>query len=228
MACTGRTLVRQTPEATSPSEEKTALEATSPEPPSPKTPDARWREVKPPPEVERFPAEGTLQRLGTVTERQETLLKKNGFFLAKQPAPAADPDPDEARTARRATHLFHVYERNDYIRLPSYVTVDLAIDITHAYIDAVLRELEARELKPRLRGALRKLVKTNEAGRSAIRTAEGRALADRAITFWAVALRLLEQAAPGDSAAGEPVLEVEPYPSYDDDGNVFVRKNKDP
>ena len=139
-----------------------------------------------------------LGRIGELTERQRSLLERQGFFLADQPEAPEGASAAEARTARRATHLFHVYERNDYIQMPSFVTADLAIDATLAYFEAVLRDVETHFLVPRLREALRELVDAAEAGRRAARSPEARAHAERALAFWAVALRLLAQPAPED------------------------------
>lgn len=143
-------------------------------------------------------AVGNLGRVGNLTARQRALLERQGFFLADQPAPAEGAGAAEARTARRATHLFHVYERNDYIQMPSFVTADLAVDATLAYFEAVLRDVETHFLVPRLREALRELVDAAEAARRAARSPAARAHAARAVAFWGVALRLLEQPAPGD------------------------------
>ncbi len=145
-------------------------------------------------------AVGNLGRVGELTARQRELLERQGFFLADQPERAEGASAAEARTARRATHLFHVYERNDYIQMPSFVTADLAVDATLAYFEAVLRDVETHFLVPRLREALRALVDAAEAARRGARSAEARAHATRALAFWGIALRLLEEPAPGDPA----------------------------
>ncbi len=131
-----------------------------------------------------------LQRLGRLTPRQRGLLARQGFFLAPQPS---------TKPGNRATHLFHVYERNDYIAFPSFVTVDLAIDATHAYFDAVLREVESLHLVPRLKAALAALCAEAETVRRGARSRAGKRAARRAVIYWAVALRLLEQPARGDA-----------------------------
>jgi hypothetical protein len=129
-------------------------------------------------------------RLRKLTARQKKLLGTQGFFLAPQPSP---------KPGERATHLFHVYERNDYIQFPSFVTVDLAIDATHAYFNAVLREVESQHLVPRLEAALRALLRESERVRRTARAPRARRAAARAVTYWAVALRLLQKPARGDA-----------------------------
>lgn len=133
---------------------------------------------------------GNRTRLGKLTPLQTKLLVGQGFFLAPQPSP---------KPAQRATHLFHIYERNDYIAFPSFVTVDLAIDATHAYFDAVLREVETQHLVPKLASALRSLLQEAEAVRRGARRRNAKQAATRVVAYWAVALRLLEQPAAGDS-----------------------------
>ncbi|MCC7535908.1 MAG: DUF3160 domain-containing protein [Deltaproteobacteria bacterium] len=158
-----------------------------------------------------------LGRIGRLSAKQRSLLESQGFFLAPQPPrPSGTPSADEAVTAQRATHLFHVYERNDYIRFPSYVTADLAIDATHAYFDALLREVESEHLVPRLRTSLIAFVRESDRMRRGARSAAARATATRIETFWAVALSLLERGAPGDA----PDREVVARPEGMDEGDA--------
>jgi len=140
-----------------------------------------------------------LRRIGKLRPRQKKLLKQQGFFLAPQPS---------LKPKDRATHLFHLYERNDYIAFPSFVTVDLAIDATHAYFDAVLREVESQHLVSRLQAALKALLGEAEKVRRGARGAKAKRAAARAVTYWAVALRLLEQPARGDAPDKETVVSV--------------------
>jgi hypothetical protein len=141
---------------------------------------------------------GNLDRLPSLSERHRRLLANNGFFIAPQSSPAPGQTPAQARTSRRAKHLFQVYERNDYIRFPSYVTADLAIDLTHQYFDVVLRRTEREHLAPRLRVALQGFVREAEALRAAARDPIARAAARDAAVYWGTALQLLERPAAGD------------------------------
>ena len=141
---------------------------------------------------------GNRARLGELTPRQRALLESQGFFLAEQPA-------SPSGRKNRARHLFHVYERNDYIAFPSFVTVDLAIDATHAYFSAVLREVEKDHVIPRLAEGLRLLMVEAGAVHRRARTAEARKEALRALAFWGVALRLLDTPAKGDAPDVAPV-----------------------
>jgi len=44
--------------------------------------------------------------------------------------------------------LFYIYENNDYLSLPSFVTVDAALQVHHEVFDYVLRTTEAEKLLP--------------------------------------------------------------------------------
>lgn len=154
----------------------------------------------------KLSAVSNLSRLPGLRPSHRELLAQQGFFLVPQDPPPqgedarpkaeplseADPYPIPApqREQTQATHLFHVYERNDYIRFPSFITVDLAIDTTHAYFDAVLRDIEQHQLGPMLARALAELVEEAEKVRATATTASGRAVAQRTAVFLAAALQL--------------------------------------
>jgi hypothetical protein len=154
---------------------------------------------------------GNLSRVPGLKAPHKDLLAKQGFFLTPQdPPPRPKTKPSSAgeyanpRAQTQATHLFHVYERNDYLRFPSFITVDLAIDTTHAFFDAVLRDLEEYQLGPMLGRALASLLKEAEKVRAGANTDTGRREAGRSATFWAVALRLLN-----DKATIPPALRAD-------------------
>jgi hypothetical protein len=46
--------------------------------------------------------------------------------------------------------LFHVYENNDYLNLPSFVTTDVALHLYHCFFDYALRTIEQAKLTPLL------------------------------------------------------------------------------
>lgn len=47
--------------------------------------------------------------------------------------------------------LFHVYEKNDYANMPSFVTTDLFLQVYHLYFDCLLRDVEQQKLVPVLK-----------------------------------------------------------------------------
>ena len=140
---------------------------------------------------------GNLSRVPGLTAAHKELLTNQGFFLAPQDSPKGRKDE---YTPNQATHLFHVYERNDYLRFPGFITVDLAIDAVHTYFDAVLRDIEQYQLGPLLIRGLVDLVKEAEALRAGATTPEARAVAERTALFFSVGLRLMKEKATLPSA----------------------------
>ena len=51
-----------------------------------------------------------------------------------------------AIVAAENEQLFHIYEKNDYVNFPSFVTTDLYLQLYHLYVDCMLRELEEHKL----------------------------------------------------------------------------------
>ncbi|MEM6993535.1 MAG: DUF3160 domain-containing protein [Myxococcota bacterium] len=200
--------------------------ATPPDPPAVSTPappavaaetpaaaGAKWTAILPDGATTRdVEALRFAERVPGLSGEHRRHLRAHGFFITPQGQPAPDTkDPAKARASRRAKHLFQVYERNDYIRFPSYVTVDLAIDLTHQYFDVVLRKLERDILVPKLALALRGFTAEAVRMRDAAKTPAAKKAAPAAATYWGTALRLLEEPAPGDA----PDIVVARAPWYD-------------
>ncbi|MGE5629601.1 MAG: DUF3160 domain-containing protein [Caulobacteraceae bacterium] len=71
-----------------------------------------------------------LEQYGTFTEAQKQMLAKNGFMV----------------TPSNEEQLFYIYERNEYLKVPSFVTVDSVLQVYHVFYDYSLRKLEADKL----------------------------------------------------------------------------------
>jgi len=166
-----------------------------------------------------------IERLGTLLTRQRDLLGKSGFFLAPQPPPPKTA-AQSGSPGRRATHLFHIYERNDYIAFPSFVTADLAIDATHAYFNAVMRELEQDWLVAKLDSSLAALMQEAEHVRARAKTKVGRAAAQRAVAYWGVALHLLRAHAKDDAPDVEEVAMAYVDPEMEEEARKGPARTK--
>lgn len=153
-------------------------------------------------------------RLPELSAAQRELLDAHGFFIAPQPKIPAKKNADE-RALQPAKHLFQVYERNDYVRFPSYVTVDLAIDLTHQYFDVVLKTLERGHLAPKLRTALVAMTKNADAAARKAKTTIGKRAGLEAAAYWGTALRLLEEPAKDDRPDAVEVRQPWAYESED-------------
>ncbi len=66
---------------------------------------------------------------------QQKLLAENGFFV----------NPD-----RKYDQLFHVYENNDYLGLPSFITTDSVLQVYSILFDLTLRHIEEEILADKL------------------------------------------------------------------------------
>jgi Protein of unknown function (DUF3160) len=66
---------------------------------------------------------------------QQRLLAKNLFVC----------------TPTRAEQLFHLYENNDYLNVPSFVSTDTVLQVYHVFYDFTLRTVETEALTPALR-----------------------------------------------------------------------------
>jgi hypothetical protein len=73
-----------------------------------------------------------LGQFGEFTQRQKELLARNAFFVA--------PSDDK--------QLYFVYENNDYLVIPSFVSCDAVLQLYHIFYDYTLRALEADRLIP--------------------------------------------------------------------------------
>jgi hypothetical protein len=54
--------------------------------------------------------------------------------------------------------LFHIYENNDYLGIPSFITVDAVLQLYHLYFDMTLRNIETKYLSTKLEILLDQLI----------------------------------------------------------------------
>lgn len=64
----------------------------------------------------------------------DKMLKKNGFAIVED----------------NFDQLFQVYDENEYMEIPNFVTTDLYLQTFHVYFDAMLRRVEEKVLKKRV------------------------------------------------------------------------------
>ncbi|MDI7266832.1 MAG: DUF3160 domain-containing protein, partial [Myxococcota bacterium] len=118
-----------------------------------------------------------LDRYPGLSDDHRRRLAQDGFFLAPAGAPA----------------LFHVYQRNERLGLPSFVTADLALEILLAVVASVRNDVEAQSAAPDLYECLHAMLRRGLEirGRSAGDPRSAREALDRAIAVVAVAAHLL-------------------------------------
>ena len=125
--------------------------------------------------IQNLPVVQIARQFGKLAPGHIDALKRHGFFIAPS----------------KATHLFQIYERNDYLRVPSFITTDLMIDLTHAFIENILKKIEEREISPRLNRLCDALWKEAKKMRQESRDAKVRRAASHNLFFFAVAARLV-------------------------------------
>lgn len=64
------------------------------------------------------------------SEHDKEMLSKNGFIVYPT----------------KSNQLFHIYENNDYLGVPSFITVDAILQLYHLYFDMTLRTIEEQYL----------------------------------------------------------------------------------
>jgi len=127
--------------------------------------------------IQTLPEVQIARQFGALDPGHIDALKRHGFFIAPS----------------RATHLYQIYERNDYLRVPSFITTDLMIDLTHAFIESILMNVEERELYPRLNKLCEALWKEAAKMRRESKKREVRRASGNNLFFFAVAARLAGQ-----------------------------------
>ncbi len=58
--------------------------------------------------------------------------------------------------------LFHVYENNDYLGIPSFITTDSVLQLYHLFFDMTLRNLEQKYLSKTLNTLCQEILKNND------------------------------------------------------------------
>lgn len=73
---------------------------------------------------------------------EQNLLEKNGFVVL----------PTDKQ------QMFHIYENNDYLGIPSFISVDAVLQLYHLYFDMTLRTIEEKFLYPKLEILINQLI----------------------------------------------------------------------
>jgi hypothetical protein len=71
-----------------------------------------------------------LELFSNLTPEQKEFIEKNGFVV----------------TPTKEEQLFYIYENNEYVKVPSFITTDSILQIYHVFYDYSLRTLENEKL----------------------------------------------------------------------------------
>lgn len=105
----------------------------------------------------------------------KAMLAKNGFSVS--PAPGM-------------IQMHYVYDQNDYLNLPSIVTVDTSLHLFHILFDATLRTTESSTLYPRAHALARTMLAATRKAYEAETNADVKEAHLRNLAFFAVSDRL--------------------------------------
>jgi hypothetical protein len=134
-----------------------------------------------------------LRQYGQFTPQQKSLLAQQDFFVA--------PSDDQ--------QLYFVYENNDYMVLPSFVSSDTVFQLYHIFFDYSLREVEAEKLIPICGQLTRHLYQQSLLQWQASKDPAVKQSALKNIAYFGVAMRLQEINAPKAPPAAEAMIAAE-------------------
>jgi hypothetical protein len=120
-----------------------------------------------------------LRRMNSVfrlTPEQRQMLAKNGFVVT--------PSSEE--------QLFFVYENNDYLNIPSFVSTDAVLQVYHVFYDFTLRKVEQTRLVDELKALAAGLADASAHQLAAAPDDAVRGAARRNLAYAAVARKLID------------------------------------
>ncbi|MCT4594429.1 MAG: DUF3160 domain-containing protein [Anaeromicrobium sp.] len=121
-----------------------------------------------------------LSQFGTFNEEQIRLLSKNGFVV--------NPTSEE--------QLFYIYENNEYMKIPSFVTTDSVLHVYHVFYDYSLRTLEQEKLLGLLENLTKNMLDKSIYLYEKAKDEKVKRALTKNISYFAVAQMLLEREMP--------------------------------
>jgi hypothetical protein len=129
-------------------------------------------------------------QFGEFTKEHKQMLTKNGFVVM--------PTQEE--------QLFYIYEKNEYLKVPSFITTDSVLQVYHIFFDYSLRTLEAEQLMGPLTDLTDSMLEKSVALYYQLDNPEVKRAALKNIIFFAVAQKALEKELPADLPAEAQVI----------------------
>lgn len=123
-----------------------------------------------------------IDQFGEFTKEQKQMLSKNGFVVM--------PTSEE--------QLFYIYEQNEYLKVPSFITTDSVLQVYHIFFDYSLRTLEAEKLMNPLQNLTSSMLNKSVTLYNDIKNQEVKKAALKNIAFFAIAQKLLENGLPAN------------------------------
>lgn len=136
-----------------------------------------------------------LEQFGDFTPEQKRLLSQNGFVVT--------PSSEE--------QLFYIYERNQYLKLPSFVTADSVLQVYHVFFDYSLRTLESQKLLGILEQLTEDMLNKSIHIYGNLKNSEVKAEALKNIAYFGVAQLALKKELPANIPAEAKQLAAEEF-----------------
>lgn len=162
--------------------------------------DVDWKPVKYEAKVPQYKVKPDLSnvenasRFGGFSEKQLKMLSENGFVVV--------PSDDE--------QLFYVYEENDYLEIPSFITVDSVLQAYHVFYNYSLRMLEYEYLLKDLEKLTDSMLRKSLVLYDAIRDPEVKEAALKNTAYFSVAQMVLgKELPPGVPDEARKIAEAE-------------------
>lgn len=121
-----------------------------------------------------------IEQYGDFTHEQKELIAKNGFVVVSS----------------NEEQLFYIYENNEYLKLPSFVTTDSVLQVFHLFFDYSLRILETEKLMLPLKQMTDSMLKKSIVLYNQIKAPQLKTAALKNIAYFAVAQKALGEEYP--------------------------------
>lgn len=126
-----------------------------------------------------------LEQFGDFAAEQKRMLSQNGFVVT--------PSGEE--------QLFYLYEQNQYLKLPGFVTADSVLQVYHIFFDYSLRTLESQKLLGALEQLTDNMLQKSIILHNSLKNSEVKAEALMNVAYFAVAQLALKKELPENMPA---------------------------
>ena len=163
--------------------------------------DDGWKPISYDKKVKPYQVNGNLSNIENITQFggftpvQKQMLAKNGFVVT--------PSDEE--------QLFYVYENNEYLRVPSFITTDSVLHTYHVFFDYSLRTLENKKLLGILEKLTDSMLKESVIQYNQIKNPAVKSAALKNAAFFAVAQKALGKGLPADLPVGAKKMAEKEY-----------------
>ena len=137
---------------------------------------------------------------GSFTPEQQAQLIKNGFVITQKKPQNGELGYDQ---------IFHIYDRNEYLWIPSFVTGDSMTHLFHIFYDSFLRNTEREQIYPKLQAMTERLLADSISLYETLTDEPTKEIQLRNIAFFGTAAQLLELDTAGLPAEAQAIVEQE-------------------